>query len=278
MKIPTFETKQELFRFLKTNKSELIAEKKYNVKHGDCIAYHVSDESGETPINKAISNPSEYKGNEIKVSLVINTTNIMDSHGDVHLPSIWNKSLKENKSIYLLEEHKMTFRNIIADNVKAVVKDFNWVDLGYMAAGKTQALVFNATIKRERNEYMFEQYLKGHVKNHSVGMKYVKLELALNSTDSYDVEEKAVWDKYLPYIANKEQVEEQGYFWAVSEAKVIEGSAVVIGSNTITPTLSVEEKTEAAEIKSTSSTIEPPLEGTQSAKINYNYLINQFKK
>ena len=277
MKIPTFATKEELFSFLKTNKSELIAEKKYQVKHGDCIAYHVSDESGEKPINKAIANPSEYKGNELKVSLVINTTNVMDSHSDVHFPSIWNKSLKENKNIYLLEEHKMTFRNIISDDVKAIVKDFNWIDLGINSFGKTQALVFNATIKRERNEYMFEQYLKGHVKNHSVGMRYIKIELALNSEDKYDQEEKAVWDKYISQIVNRAQVEEQGYFWAVTEAKVIEGSAVVVGSNTITPTLSVEEKTEAA--SSTSSTIEPPIEGTQKqVKINYEYLLNNLKK
>ena len=36
----------------------------------------------------------------------------------------------------------------------------------------------------------------------------------------------------------KEQAEEQGYFWAVTQAKLIEGSAVVLGSNPITPTLS----------------------------------------
>jgi hypothetical protein len=43
-------------------------------------------------------------------------------------------------------------------------------------------------------------------------------------------EEKAVWDKYIDEIVNKVQIEEQSY-WAVSEAKAIEGSAVVKGSN-----------------------------------------------
>lgn len=46
----------------------------------------------------------------------------------------------------------------------------------------------------------------------------------------------------MPYAVNPEVAEEKGYFWAVTEAKVIEGSAVPIGSNWITPTLSVENK------------------------------------
>ena len=42
-------------------------------------------------------------------------------------------------------------------------------------------------------------------------------------------------------MTNKEIAEQYGYFWAVTEAKVIEGSAVVFGSNYITPTLSVKQ-------------------------------------
>jgi hypothetical protein len=39
---------------------------------------------------------------------------------------------------------------------------------------------------------MFNQYAKGYVKEHSVGMRYVKLELAVNSDSKYDAEEKAI--------------------------------------------------------------------------------------
>ena len=74
--------------------------------------------------------------------------------------------------------------------------------------GKTQALVFNANIEKDRHEYMFKQYAKGRVKEHSVGMRYVKLELAINSESKYDVDEKEVWDKYISDIANKEQAEQ----------------------------------------------------------------------
>jgi hypothetical protein len=71
-------------------------------------------------------------------------------------------------------------------------------------------------------------------------MRYVKMELALNSDSKWDVEEKAIWDKYYNEIANKEVADQRGYFWAVSEAKIVEGSAVVKGSNYATPTISIE--------------------------------------
>jgi hypothetical protein len=51
-------------------------------------------------------------------------------------------------------------------------------------------------------------------------------------------EEKENWDKYIGKVANVEQAEEEGYFWAVTEAKIVEGSAVLFGSNRVTPTLS----------------------------------------
>ena len=47
-------------------------------------------------------------------------------------------------------------------------------------------------------------------------------------------------------LGNPEQAEEKGYFWLVREAKLIEISAVLLGSNELTPTLN-EIKVEAVE-------------------------------
>ena len=67
-------------------------------------------------------------------------------------------------------------------------------------------------------------------------MQYVKIDLAINSDAEDTIEEKAVWEKYISQIANKEAVIEQGYFWAVTEAKIYkEGSMVLAGSNDVTP-------------------------------------------
>jgi len=85
-------------------------------------------------------------------------------------------------------------------------------------------------------------------------MRYVSLKMAIND-DRYEAE-KATWDKYIDMVANKEEAELQGYFWAVTEAKVIEGSPVLKGSNYATPTQRVEE-TKAEAGAATSETIEP---------------------
>lgn len=237
----SFEDKQAMFTALRENKSTLIAQKKMMTKECDSVSFIHKVESNKGEVVK--SDTINLDGvNTLKMDLVINTTKVMDSHSDVHLDGIWNKSVKEQKNLYLLQEHKMTFANIITDKVKASVKSLDWSELGATFEGKTQALIFTSEVHKDRNGFMFEQYAKGFVKNHSVGMRYVKLELALNSESKYDKEEKEVWDKYIGEVANKSDAEKQGYFWAVSEAKIIEGSAVPIGSNKITPVLSIEEK------------------------------------
>jgi hypothetical protein len=256
-----FNTKKELFNHLVKNKQLLLDEKKSQLKTGDSFNFIVrSYEKGEA--EKEISDPSTFEGDKLSVDLVINTTNIMDSHSDVHIDGLWSKSLKETKGLYLLQEHKMTFNKVISDDVAASAKMFDWSKLGVNAEGKTQALRFKAVVDKDRNPFMFEQYLKGYVKEHSVGMRYVKLFLAINDKDYK--EEKGVWDKYIDKVVNKQDAEAQGYFWAVTEAKVIEGSAVLKGSNSITPTLSVSEKTEPS--NDTQKDNEPQVLSTQEVK------------
>lgn len=241
-----FSNKEDMFKELRENKSTLIAQKKMITKKGDSVFYlYVAKNSKGEVIKADIVDISQIS--TLKMDLVINTTNVMDSHSDVHIKGIWKKSVKEKKDLYLLQEHRMTFANIITDNVKASTKMMSWKDVGADFNGETEALVFSVEVEKDRNPFMFEQYAKGFVKNHSVGMRYVKLELAINSESRWDEEEKEVWDKYIDDIANKEDAENQGYFWAVTEAKIIEGSAVPVGSNTFTPTLNIESKQKPSE-------------------------------
>lgn len=69
--------------------------------------------------------------------------------------------------------------------------------------------------------------------------------MAINSEESWASAEKEVWDKYIEDVANKSEAEEKGYFWVVKEAKVIEGSAVPMGSNQFTPVLENKEPAKA---------------------------------
>lgn len=258
-----FDTKEEHIKALKDNKHHIIASKKMQTKQADATYYTLPLYSKESASKEGVNNEDATK---LKAKLIINTTKILDSHGDVHFDGIWNKSVKEQKNIYLLQEHKMTFDHIISDNVKAKVETIKWSDLGFKFKGNTQALVFNAEIDKSRNEYMFNQYSKGFVKEHSVGMRYVKIDFAVNSEEKYYRDEKEVWDKYYEEIVNKEDVDAQGYFWAVTEAKIIEGSAVVKGSNYATPTVSVEPS------KDTQSNKEAVNSGTSHNSNFYNII------
>lgn len=268
--IPNFENKDELLAFLnkemKGDKARLHAMKRATFKKADAVHYRYAPAS-KTEATKDIGvvpADGEDKGALI-VKAVINTTNIMDSHDDVHIPGIWKKSLSESKLIYHIQEHEMCFENVISDDVNAYTKSIAWKDLGQNYDGKTQALMFDSTLTPDRNPFMYDQYAKGYVRNHSVGMRYVKLLMCYNSKDKLWAEEKQNWDDYIDQVANRQMAEEKGYFWAVLEAKLIEGSAVLVGSNPITPTLTT---TEAG--KATSTEIEPP-QGTQQ---NNQFLSN----
>tara|TARA_R110000787_G_scaffold38935_1_gene97761 strand:+ start:1314 stop:2159 length:846 start_codon:yes stop_codon:yes gene_type:complete len=247
LNIQEFETKAEKIAYMVENKSSLIKQAKTAMKKADDygVTYIVSSVKS-LDANKAET--GEQEEGVLNVKAVINTTGLMDSHEDVHIKGLWKKTLSEFKRPLHLQEHKSnSFEHIISsgEDLRVSAKTLQWKTLGFDKAGSTQALVFESKVRKDRNPFMYNQYKNGWVDNHSVGMRYVKIDFAVNDKD-YEAE-KAVWDKYIDQVANKEQAESVGYFWAVTEAKMIEGSAVPNGSNSITPTMSVktfEEKTE----------------------------------
>lgn len=236
IELPNFDTTKKRIDYLIKNKSRLITQKKSVIKHADAVGFSTPIYTKDDSTLKA-NEPITQNLDEIKVKVVMNTTNLIDSHQDLHVKNLWNKSINENKYNMHLQEHQMKYDHIIADGeeVKVSAKEMSWSELGLQKAGFTQALIFESQIKRENNELMFKRYAKGKVRNHSVGMQYVKLALAVNDPDYK--EEFENWNKYLPLAVNPEKAEEVGYFWAVQEAKLIEGSAVPMGSNWMTPTL-----------------------------------------
>lgn len=238
---PVFKSKEEEIHWMYQNKSLIIAEKTNNVKKSDSFL------TSNNPFIKNEANKSEDEPNmdsmeSIKRKLVINTTNLIDSHMDVHINGCFKKTLSEINYLPLLQEHEMEFSAIIATNVddglKAYAQSMTWKSLGFpQFEGSTEALIFETPITKARNEFMFNQYMKGYVRNHSIGMRYVKIVMCINSEESMYTAEKENWDKYYPMVVNNDVADSKGYFWAVTELKLIEGSAVVKGSNYATPTL-----------------------------------------
>ena len=251
--MPKFEDQEKLFDYLADNCDELIYEAKSQIKHADALdipfmEIHDGKELTSKGLNDGEMTPSEP--GLIKARLIINTTNILDSHKDVHIPGIWNKSIKENKRIKHKQEHGHRFKDIIADgdDLKAFAKSYDWKQLGYDVEGKTQALVFDSNIREKRNAEMYNEYKDGNVDNHSVGMQYVKMLLAMNSDKDQHAQYKINWDKYRPMVVNGEAADKTGFFWPVLEAKAREGSAVPDGSNPITPTMSRKTHSDEASI------------------------------
>lgn len=247
VKIKKFTSQAEQFKWLASNQDLLKAQRRATPKKTDAHSYGftsfaINDRGEKLKAEDIVDNPDIEKG-ILKVRCVINATNILDSHRDLHLPGIWKKSLSEKKLIYLCQEHQLTFKGIISDEVKAFTQTYTFKELGYNYEGTAECLVFDAVVYKDRNEYMFGQYKNGYVRNHSVRMEYVKEYFCMDSDLPEATQYKENWDKYYPMIANTDCIENVTWFYAVTEAKVRdEGSAVVKGSCGVTPTLEVSEE------------------------------------
>lgn len=256
----TFDSQEEMFKAIVDNMDSLLAVRKNAFKESDGLCFYYLDEVSDDKITKA-NNPVNVPDlTELKVKVVMNTTGLLDNHGDVHIKDIWKRTLSHSDRKLHLQEHKRDFDKVIADDSLAYVSTLSWKTLGAEYEGSTQALIFESVVKQSRNREMFNQYKNGWVKNHSVGMQYVDIKYCMNSELDWAKEYKANWDKYYPMVANKEDADKRGYFSAVVEAKLVEGSAVLFGSNWISPTLDNNMKSEPV---LPSENNEPPV-GTQT--------------
>lgn len=244
LNIPQFKTDKELHRYLVTNKEKLKAQKMASVKFADGFGYSAvklasgATERGQYTVKSNEPVPDLETRSFLDTRVIINTTRLLDGHRDVHIDGLWDDELKRMADQVLhVQEHKSwQFDHLISDgpDLKAYVADRTWAELGFDYEGKTQALTFDSRVWKSRNEFMFEQYGKGYVKQHSVGMYYKEIVFCIRDED-YE-EEFANWNTYYPVIANKEDTENISYFWAVLKATPFEGSAVPRGSNWVSPT------------------------------------------
>ena len=249
-----FQSKAKMFAELKANKKMLMLKKKSEVK---CKRNEIG-EINLIPKETIKAIPDMEKG---FIYPVISNTNFLDSHGDVHLNGSMQKTaMEQNGKVFYLADHKMEVDSIIATpkNVNVSLKSIAWNDLGLPHEGKTEALIY----KIDESKIMHEKALKlikdKEPMQNSIRMQYVKIDLALNSTDEEFEKEYKTWSEVYPKLANKEDADEQGYFWAVRELKLInEGSMVLLGSNSATP---IDTKTEAA---NSTSQDEPSFKDTQ---------------
>lgn len=210
----------------------------------------------------------------IHVKVVANTANWIDSQMDMILPGAWNKSISERKGLIpFLHDHLRSLDARIADVTDIYEGQLPLKQLGIDKEGIGFALIFEADVKAKYNQNIFEQYKNGQVNQHSIGLRYIDLTLALN--DPNDEKHFNEWQKYINDAINPEIAIEMGYMWIVKELKLIENSAVLFGANEITPTLetrSYDETQSQQEAEQSPQDIEPIKES-----LEFTELLKDFK-
>lgn len=230
-----FANKELLFDELKQNIDFIIDAKKTEIK---------SCEKGLSVTCKAIT---DFKDTETEKAIVIddkfyyivvNTTNILDSHLDLHINGLWNKSVNEQQfKNCLTTDHKMYIDNIVVKKyyVELLLANVSFASLGFPYQGNTQALIYKFPKDKVINAKAKEWLESGDPIEASVRMQYVTIELAMDSNNPEDATEKKRYDDYIGRVANKSDFEYIPYFFIVKEAKnVRESSLVVDGSNYVT--------------------------------------------
>jgi hypothetical protein len=234
IEIPTDLKGKDLFKFLVENKSAIITEKKSVLKYTDCISYATK----AIPLMGTKAMGGGEDPNICHVKVVANTSMYCDSQMDVLLRDNAAKSIKERKGmIPHLHDHIHEIGAKVGEVTSIYYQDMSMSDLGISKAGTAQALIFETDVMKAYNEQVFNQYKSGKIQQHSIGLQYVKLGLAIN--DDVSVAEYELWQKYADLVINQDAIQERGYFWVVPEIKLLENSAVLFGSNPITPTLDV---------------------------------------
>lgn len=240
--IPDFESKKGTFDYLVKNKKSLIAKKKMGIVKSDPFYYSPAIIPGNGKTSFSVKEEGDVQPADIdtlRVKVVANTANWIDSHMDMILEGAATKSIKERKHIIPhLYDHNHSVMAEVGDVVDIYPQKLHLRELGIDKEGSTESIIFVSDVKKSYNEKVFDRYKKGKATQHSIGLQYVKLELAVNDKD-YE-KEYDFFKKYYDLAINPEIADQYGYFWVVSEYKLIENSVVLFGSNELTGTLEVE--------------------------------------
>lgn len=242
---------ENLHRFLVENKEDLITQKKSLIKETDILfgapSYLSKEKEGTIKALSLNSIPAD--ATSVFVKMVCNACNWCDSQMDVLLENSAKRTIQQRKGmIPHLANHTHQLEAQVGDVENIYLEDVPLKDLGLKESGSTQCIIMESTVRKEYNEKVFNLYRKGKVNQHSIGLGYVEIYLAVNQPDNeYFEREYNIWKKYYDAIINKDIVDEYGFFWAVKQIRLLENSGVLFGSNELTPTLETRAKIHSPE-------------------------------
>lgn len=237
----TFATKEELFTELKANNDFIIGAKKSDIQKscekGISVTCKSLDLLKFQDQNKALKIDDNF------YYIVVNTTNILDSHDDLHVKGIWKRTVVDQQGRnYLVADHELEIANVIVrkEHIEMFTAVIPFSVLGRSFEGNTEALIYKFPKSQVKNAVVKEWLESGDDIEASVRMQYVTILLALDSNNPEDATEKKNYDDYIGQIANKAEFDYIPYFYVIKEAKNIrESSLVVFASNSTTGRIKV---------------------------------------
>lgn len=230
-------------------KDELIAIKKTAIKYSDRVHNFPLKVENDEVVKIAISEGENDEEETTTQKVIANTYYWLDSHDDVHVKGCFKESIKIHKEsktpkIFHFDNHEHRFSAKVGNVVDVKEQYVKWRDLGVDKEGRTICLIGETELIEDYNCQVYDAYKKGEIDQHSVGMYYIDIQLAVNNPTEVDAYK--LWNEVYPLLGNPDKADAQGYFWVVKQAKLKEYSCVLWnGSNELTPSI----KNEVEEIE-----------------------------
>lgn len=263
----SFKSENDVFKYLKENKDLLVEAKKAEI-YKSCEK-GLSVITNQESIRKISESVKSFEMDSAYYYIVVNSSNILDSHRDMHVEGNWEKTVKEQQGkVYLVWDHELKRSEIIAmkKDIGMFTATIPFKLLGKDYEGDSYCLIYKIKKTEIINTEAKDWLSSGHDFEASVRMQYMDIDLAMDSTDPDHAKEKANFDTYYPLIANKSDFEKITFLWIVKQAKnVMESSLVMFGSNNATGR--IQENTGPE--KSTLEDKEEPPTSTQSVIEDY---------
>jgi len=167
---------------------------------------------------------------------ILNTSYWIDSDLDMIIPGAVSKSLNENG---VGSNGNAKIKHQIDHSTKAADTIGRFDVLEETEVEGKQVLYFESFLPASSNDHLIK-YQEGLYDQHSIGFRYIKLEVAEKDSSSQDYLKN--WEIYYPLALNPEVADKYGYFYVVKEYQLFEGSVVTFGANSLTAYLGVKSK------------------------------------
>lgn len=242
-----FQTQKDLVKAICKNHKTIIDFKQKqihkSIDKGQGILLNKTEMFLSENSNKENSFIKKVKENNIYP--IINSTNWLDSHDDVHLKGCYKKTVKEQQGkVYFVDAHQKTTQSIITfkSDVRMFYDSVLWKTLGKNYQGETEALIFEIA-KENVKDWALDLINKENDIQCSLAMKYGQLFFAVDTDDKEYKANKELFEQYKSEIINQDDLSERGYFFGVKEIQIMgEGSMCPItgGSNSATSIYQIE--------------------------------------